>query len=216
MKTVHTLALIAHMFGLVLGVGSAALTDFLFVKCVRAGHVGRTLLVVIRAASNMVIIGYLALVASGIALLASGSPTSSRFWAKMFVVAVIGLNGTIAHTVIFPRLQRGIKARSNDVTIGFLHQTSVVAAVSGVSWATALVLGTWKTTSWPIMAWITVYLLALTSAICASLLLAPMLLRVDHPEFSTTFPILAPRALRANLVITRKPIAVPAAPPRDE
>lgn len=202
MKNTHTVSLVLHLIGLILGFGGAILTDVLFIKCVRSSRAGHTLLLVMKTASSLVIVGYLLLVASGGALLASGSHVSNKFWAKMVVVAVIGINGTAAHHIIFPRLTNKIKQRDNTITITFLHQMSVVAAVSGVSWIAALILGAWKTMSWPIMAWVVVYSLAVTSAVSISLLVTPFALRVDHPEFDEVFPTLTAHANRANLVFS--------------
>lgn len=202
MKVTHTISLIFHLVGLILGFGGAVVTDIIFLKCVRNSRAGRTLLLVMKTASSLVIIGYLMLVVSGIGLLVSGSTITNKFWAKMLIVLVIGANGTVAHMIIFPRLSKKIQRRDNTISISFLHQLSVVAAVSGVSWIAALILGAWKTTSWPIIVWVVVYSLALTSAISVSLLVTPIALRVDHPEFDETFPILVARSNRANMVFT--------------
>lgn len=200
MEVTHTIALIVHLVGLMLGFGGAVLTDIIFLKCVRNSRAGRTLMLVMKTASSLVIVGYLMLLVSGIVLLSTGSEVTNKFYAKMIVVLVIGINGTVANLVIFPRLSRKIYRRENTISISFLHQLSVVAAVSGVSWIAALILGAWKTTNWPIMAWVVVYLLALTSAISVSLLITPIALRVDHPEFDEVFPIIASRSNRANFV----------------
>lgn len=207
MSGIHTAALIVHLVGLTLGLGGAMLSDYVFVQCVRRRKVGSTMLLVVHAASNLVIVGFLLLVASGIALVATGSPTTHKFWAKMVVVLILGVNGTVAHKIIFPRLERKINRKHTTVTIGFLHQMSVVAAVSGVSWFTALILGAWKTTAWPVLAWVVVYLLALSTAVAVSLLITPTVLRVEDPEFEGSFPMLATRAERANFVYQRKAIS---------
>lgn len=200
MKVTHTIALIFHLVGLILGFGGAVLTDAIFLKCVRNSRAGHTLLLVMKTASSLVIIGYSMLFLSGIALLLSGSTITNKFWAKMLIVLVIGGNGTVAHMIIFPRLSKKIQRRDNTISISFLHQLSVVAATSAVSWIAALVLGAWKTTNWPITAWVVAYSLALTSAIAVSLLVTPIALRVDHPEFDQVFPILVARSNRANMV----------------
>lgn len=208
-KTVHTVALIGHLVGLVLGFGGAVLTDIIFIKCVRASRVGRTLLLVMKTASNLVIVGYLLLVASGIALVSSGSTISPKFWAKMVVVLIIGVNGTVAHRVVFPQIDRRVRSRIPNITIGFLHQISVVAAVSGVSWVTATVLGAWKGIHWPITVWMLLYAFTLLTAVCVSLLITPVALHVDHPEFEEVFPTLAARAHRASMVYPRRQLELP-------
>lgn len=201
---VHTVSLIGHLLGLVLGLGGAALTDFIFVLCVRAQRVGRTLLLIMKWSASLVLVGYGLLVISGIGLLASGSHVSSKFYAKMFVVLVVGINGTLAHSVIFPKLAHKIKYHSNEISIAFLHQLSVVAAISGVSWMAALILGAWKTKAQVTVLWALIYLIAVLIAVVMSLLLTPNVLKVEDPDFQDVFPVLAANRQRATLSYPQK------------
>lgn len=185
----HTIFLILHILGLVIGVGGAAATDALFVASVRLKNVGNHLITIMKAASTAVLAGFAMLVVSGVGLVATGSHTSSKFWAKMVVVLIIGINGWMAHRVIFPKLERKVKYRVKRISVGFLHRMSVVAAVSGVSWVTALILGTWKTNQWHIWVWLLGYAFILMASIIGSLLMTPSVLKVDEPE---SFPVLAP------------------------
>lgn len=200
---VHTIALVVHLIGLVFGLGGATVTDLIFVKGVRQRHVGHTLLMVMEAASKVVLAGYAMLVVSGVALITTGTPTTPRFWAKMVVVAVIGLNGIAAHRVTFPRLSAQMETRRADITIGFLHQLSVTAAISASSWYAALVMGAWKSASLSFTVWMTGYLVVLLGAVLMSLLVTPRILRLEDPEFDTVFPILASAALQAASVLPK-------------
>jgi hypothetical protein len=198
---VHTIALIVHLIGLVFGLGGATVTDLIFVKGVRQRHVGHTLLMVMEAASKVVLAGYAMLVVSGVALITTGTHTTPRFWAKMVVVAIIGLNGIAAHRITFPRLSATMQTRRADITIGFLHQLSVTAAISATSWYAALVMGAWKSASLSFTVWMICYVVLLLGAVLMSLLVTPRILRVEDPEFDTVFPILASAALQAASVL---------------
>ena len=88
MNAVHVVALVAHLIGLVLGLGGATMTDVLFVTCIRQRRADETLTLVMTTAARVVVVGYTVLVASGVLLVVSGSPTSQRFWSKMIVVGV--------------------------------------------------------------------------------------------------------------------------------
>jgi hypothetical protein len=200
MKSAHTIALIFHLIGLVFGIGGATVTDLIFVTGVRKRHVGRTLQVVMEAASRVVVAGFAILVASGVVLITTGTDPSPRFWAKMVVVAVIGVNGAVAHLVTFPKLSRMMQTNSTGISIGFLHQLSVTAAISATSWYAALVIGAWKTTWVPFVTWISVYGAITLAAVLVSVLWTPSILRVEDPEFDTVFPVLASATLQSASV----------------
>jgi hypothetical protein len=118
----------------------------------------------------------------------------------MLIVAVIGINGAVAHLVTFPRLSRMMHTNSTAVTIGFLHQLSVTAAISATSWYAALVVGAWKTTAVPFGVWVALYAAATLSIVLIALLLTPRILRVEDPEFDTVFPVLAGPTLQSVAV----------------
>jgi hypothetical protein len=157
---------------------------------------------VVDAVSKVVLAGYSLLVVSGVALIASGThPESPRFWAKMVVVAVIGLNGLAAHHITFPRLADKMNTSTADIAVGFLHQLSVTTAISTTSWYVALVIGAWKISTIPFALWMGGYAFVLMGAVATSLLLTPWVLRVDDPEFETVFPVLASAALQAASIM---------------
>jgi hypothetical protein len=200
MNHIHVSALVLHLVALVLGLGGATMTDLLFVTCVRSRSVGDTLGVVMETASRVVLTGYVLLIVTGIALVASGTHPSERFWAKMAVVAVIGVNGVAAHRITLPQLSRSLRNSSPHVTRAFLAQLSTVAAISLASWYTALLMGTWKSAPWSLAGWLTGYAVVLLFSVGLSLVLTPHVLRARDPDFDSVFPVLAPAALQAASV----------------
>lgn len=206
----HNVSYVAHLVGLVIGLGGATLTDALFVTCVRKRRTGHTMLVVIRRASELVLAGYALLLLSGFGLLLTGSHTSSRFWAKMIVVAVIGANGLAAHFVTFPKIHRKVTV-GHTVNIDFLHQLSIVAAVSVASWYSALVMGAWRSNAWPFIGWLAAYLVLLFAAVSVSMVVSPHVLNATKPGFEDVFPTLHAPAQRAASMMPprRRPLPPP-------
>jgi hypothetical protein len=183
-STLHTLALIGHLVGLALGVGGATVTDLMMVRCIRKRRTDPTLRLVLHAASSCVVAGLVLLVGSGLLLVATGTHPTPRFWAKMLVVVVLTANGTIAHRVTFPRLNRALALGRVDITLGFLNLLAVTAAVSATSWYSALVLGSWKTAHLQVHEYLAIYLFVMSWAVVAALLVTPSLL--GAPRLSGT------------------------------
>lgn len=187
----HLGFLVLHLVGLVFGVGGATLTDLVFVNAVRKKFVSKTVIRVMDHMSQAVIAGFFLLVASGVGLLFTGTDTSPRFWAKMIVVAVVGLNGYLAHRWTFPKLAEKIHAGKRHVSLSFLQLLSINAAVSGTSWYTALFIGTWKMAWIPFAVWVGGYVVLLGLVVLIALLVTPSVLRVDDPAFDGEFPTLS-------------------------
>lgn len=173
---VKTLLTLAHLLGVAVGAGGAFTSDALFLSSVRDGRLSATELRFLKVGSRMVWTGLAILAASGAGLFLTDPPSylaSSKFLAKMTVVAVITANGLVFHAVHIPRLLvhsgggpslRGMLAR---------HKALLLAsgAVSGVSWLTALALGASRTVPLPYAAIVGIYLLLLACAVAAAVLL---------------------------------------------
>lgn len=201
----HTIILVLHFIGLLLGAGGATITDIIFVTTVRKRHANHTLQTIMEVTSSVVLIGYLILLFSGVGLITTGSHPSDRFWAKMVMVGIVGMNGFFAHVVTFPRLSRAMTSRSTDVTTNFVHQLSVTGGISIVSWYGAIIAGTWKSSTWSFGLWVGVYSAILFLAILGSFAITPILLRLDHPDYFDVFPTrVINSARKAQLMRDRK------------
>jgi hypothetical protein len=178
-STLHTLALISHIVGVAFGVGGATATDMVFVRCLRLRRIDQTLATVLELASKLVTAGLVLLTVSGIVLIRTGTHTSERFWAKMVVVIVVAANGACAHWFTFPRLSQAMREGEVRLTVPFLNSLSVAAAVSGVSWYSATILGTWKTAHLHLFQFLGIYGALLALAVIGSLLVTPLVLRAN-------------------------------------
>jgi hypothetical protein len=213
-STLHTLALVGHIVGVAFGVGGATATDMVFVRCLRLRHIDKTLATVLELASKLVTAGLVLLTVSGIVLIRTGTHTSERFWAKMVVVIVVAANGACAHWFTFPRLSQAMREGEVRLTVPFLNSLSVAAAVSGVSWYSATILGTWKTTDLHLFQFLGIYVAVLALAVIGSLLITPLVLRAnvfepivlssddDVPPAEESTPLAPPTNLR-RVVNTR-------------
>lgn len=190
MHDLHLVALVFHLIAMVLGLGGATATDALFVAAVRARKVGKTLTFVMDTLSKLVVAGFLLLVVSGVGLILTGTDPTPRFWAKMLVVAIIGVNGYLAHKKVFPKLACLMSKGRKDISLSFLHLISATAAISATSWYAALIIGTLKIATIPFAVWVGGYLGMLALAVLGAVLMTPKILRVEDPEFNTVFPVL--------------------------
>ncbi len=147
-----TLFLIVHLFGIALGAGGAFISDLLFFKSIRDKKITKTEMGFLILGSHCVTVGLCILVISGAGLFSLDPAkylASSKFLAKMTVVAILALNGIIFHMVHIPRLKR-LAAGKISATIFKRYRWQILASgvISLVSWATAIVLGAFKTIPW--------------------------------------------------------------------
>ncbi len=173
---VKTLLTLAHLLGVAVGAGGAFASDAMFLASVRDGRLSATELRFLKLGSRMVWAGLALLAASGTGLFLTDPPyylASSKFLAKMTVVAVITANGLVFHAVHIPRLLthsgRGPAIREMLAR----HKTLLLAggAISGVSWLSALTLGALRAVPLPYASIMGVYLLLLACAVATALLL---------------------------------------------
>jgi hypothetical protein len=172
----YRIVLIAHLFGLAFGMGGATTIDAIFLLASIRRRVTRELVEVVHAAAALVAAAMVILVVSGIAFFAVGTEATPKFWAKMVIVGVACLNGLAAHRVIFPIIAAGTAPGTGRLHLRPTHArlAAASAAVSGVSWAGALVLGAWHGLTVGMLPILAVYAIMLVGAILFStILVAP-------------------------------------------
>ncbi len=142
----YTIGIMIHVFGAILGAGAAFVSDGMFFSSIKDGRMTATELRFLRLGSHFVWTGVGILIFSGIFLVAL-DPThylnSSKFLAKMTIVAVIIANGLVFHLVHVPVLHRheGIYF---STSAEFRKKSSLIlvsGAVSMISWLSAIILG---------------------------------------------------------------------------
>jgi hypothetical protein len=143
---VYRIVLIAHLFGLALGMGGASTIDSTFLVASRRGRVTRDLVEVVHAAAALVAGAMVLLAVSGAAFFSVGAEPTPKFWAKMVIVAIACLNGLAAHRLVFPLFEAAAASGTGRLHLRpwSARLAAASAAVSSVSWSGALILGAWR------------------------------------------------------------------------
>jgi hypothetical protein len=137
---------IVHLFGVALGAGSAFLSDGMFFKSIKDQKINLTEVGFLKLGSSIVWIGLILLVVSGIGLFLqdpSGYLASSKFLAKMTIIAALIINGLIFHTTHVPRIMRHVDHHlpSSDEFMRKRMFLLASGAISVTSWVSAIILG---------------------------------------------------------------------------
>ncbi len=142
-KTIYT---IFHVFGAILGAGAAFIGDTMFFKTVKDGVIEKTEFEFMQMNSKIVWIGVAILVVSGILLFMTNPERyldSSKFLAKVTIVAVIIVNGLAFHFAHLPNLRKhiGMKFAESSAFRDKSFFLLASGAVSVTSWIFTVVLG---------------------------------------------------------------------------
>jgi hypothetical protein len=145
----HTFLIVSHLLGVVIGMGGAFASDFIFLSSVRDERVTLTELRFLRLGGRMVWSGLFLIFISGLFLFATdpvGYIESAKFLSKMTIVSIIFLNGLVFHLIHIPRFHRHASQHfpSSDEFMRAVPLLIVGGAVSSVSWLSAFVLGAWR------------------------------------------------------------------------
>ena len=161
-----TVLIVLHLLGVAIGAGSAYASDFTFIRSIRDGAIDQKECTRLRRFSRFVWGGLAVLTISGIGLFLTDPShylSSSKFLAKMTIVAVLVANGVIFHQFHLPRLIDGTWTR---------HQRFLI--VSGIlsfcSWGSAIFLGFLRQTPLTYVHLLTLYVGIVAVGICVGLL----------------------------------------------
>lgn len=154
---IETLTLLktAHLLALAAALGPALAADALLVRRGMLRPITAATVEVARFLAQVVAVGLVALWATGIPLAVrtyQANPdfvTNEKFWVKVFIVAVLSVNGLIIHSLVLPHLTRQQGRRLFD-GLGVRTRLALAAAggVSFVSWMFPLYLGVAKELSY--------------------------------------------------------------------
>lgn len=178
---VKELLTIAHLLGVALGAGGAFVSDFLFASSIKDKSFSRTEIRFLNLGGKIVWLGLITLVISGIGLFSLDPAKyleSSKFLAKMAIVAIITLNGIVFHLSHIPRIIRhaGEHFPSSDEFIRKRHLLLISGAISGTSWISALILGSLRTIPYSFGTIMSIYVVVVSTAILVALLLRQRML----------------------------------------
>lgn len=173
----RTALLLLHLFGVVLGFGTALFLDFYLLRHLYWRPVTQSTLELIAFGERLVTVGLMILWFSGLSFLAlyyADMPdklANPKLWAKIAIVCLLTLNGLAIHTVVKPRsharLGRPILAGE---TLTRAFPLLAIAGISVSSWLMAFTLGTVRELNFVVPGWLVfaVYGAVLVAAIAAA------------------------------------------------
>lgn len=167
---------IGHLLGIVLGMGSAFVTDFIFLNSVTDSKLSRTEIKTVKLTSRLVWVGLALAVIFGILLFLMNPDrylASDKFLTKMTIVGIIILNGAIFHFFHIPRMVRhtGEHLPSSDEFSRNSRWLMVSGAISSVSWICAFIFASMRNAKLEYYQMIGAYALVLVVATSIALLL---------------------------------------------
>lgn len=158
---------VLHLFGVVLGLGGAVCSDFLFFKVISDKKITKAEAKGLENVSKWIWLGLAVLIVSGLALYlpeAEKFNGSTKFLVKMVVVTVIILNGFWLNVIVTPKLTRLLKSKSK-----WLRPMAFASgALSITSWLTAMTLGFVQSVPLTFLELLSVYLVIIVVAMHGS------------------------------------------------
>lgn len=144
---------ILHIFGAILGAGSAYVSDSMFFLSVKDSKFTKKEIEFLHLGSKLVWLGIGILVISGALLFSQdveGYMASSKFLAKMTIVGIIVLNGLAFHFKHMPVIERHVGKRLVESKEFRKKASGIVAsgALSMISWTATVVLGVLPFVPW--------------------------------------------------------------------
>jgi len=178
----RTILTIFHLLGVVIGMGAAFMTDMMFIKSTKDKIINEKEISFIALGSRMVWIGLFLIIISGISLFALSPEeylNSSKFLAKMVIVAILTINGIFFHFKHLPFLRKNLNQdltksenfRNNSMTL------FISGGISSISWLSALTLGIFRSIPYGLETILGVYFIILFGAILFSLIFRKIFLR---------------------------------------
>lgn len=169
-------AIVGHLIGVAVGVGSATVSDVLFFRFLKDYRISRQEERVLNVLHPLFWGALVLLVLTGAVLYlhdAAYYAVNPRFQLKVIVVTVIMVNGLLLNVVVSPRLRRisfgGSHTGHHPGELHHLrHMAFALGAISITSWYSALVLGALGMLRFTFAQGIAAYLALLTIAITVS------------------------------------------------
>lgn len=167
---------ILHLFGVALGAGGAFVSDAMFFKSVRDANINSTEVLFLKLGGFIVWSGLVLLAASGAGLFLLDIEhylSSSKFLAKMTIVAILIVNGVVFHLTHIPRIIRHANHHlpSSDEFIRKRSLLAINGAISTTSWISAIILGSLSGLPYSYGTIMAIYGTALCVAILGAILL---------------------------------------------
>lgn len=180
------LYLIIHVFSVILGMGAALISDYLFSAFASDFKINKFEHATFRKLSRLVWVSLYAIVFSGIGVFLSDIAKyahSDKFLTKMTVVFVIIINGYLMKRVLEPVLHKlRFDADFTFHKITLRKKAFILGAISGASWLSAFVLAMLKNLPHTYFEMLSVYGLVVLGAIIMSQIVEKVISREAQKE----------------------------------
>lgn len=173
-----------HLFAVVLGLGSATITDILFFKFLKDYHVSRKEADIMQTLSKVIWVALFVLVVSGVILFLQKPEilsTSGKFLTKCVALLVLICNGLFLNFFIQPKLVKlhfkGVNLKKEEL---FSRRLAfALGAISFSSWYFIFILGSLRGVIISFLPLISVYAVLLVFAVIGSQI---TLYKLSHKE----------------------------------
>ncbi|MCC5906325.1 MAG: hypothetical protein JJU13_08970 [Balneolaceae bacterium] len=136
--------LTVHLLGLVLGLGGAIIIDVMIFHFLGNFKISTREAVIMHLLSQMIVLGLILLVISGIALMFTdlhGYLENPRFLMKMTAVGIVSLNGAVLNLYVAPKMELiSLREEDRESNQTLVKASFIVGAVSAISWLTVFFL----------------------------------------------------------------------------
>jgi len=112
---------LAHLLGLVLGLGAATVKVVLLLRCRASSVFAPVYLQVARPITRLIILGLALLTLSGIGWLLLGYPITSLLVTKLVLVAALWILGPVIDNVVEPNFAKSVPATGQPVSEEFVR-----------------------------------------------------------------------------------------------
>ena len=167
---------VLHIFGAILGAGSAYVSDSMFFLSVKDSRFTKKEIEFLRLGSKLVWVGVAILVVSGALLFfqdVEGYLASGKFLAKMTIVGIVIVNGLVFHFTHMPVIERHVGKKLSESKEFLKKAGGIVAsgALSMISWTATVVLGVVPFVPWDYWTIMALYLAVVAFGIGSGLAL---------------------------------------------
>lgn len=178
--------LMLHVFSVVLGMGAALISDYLFSAFASDFKINKFEHSTFRKLSKLVWVALYAIVFSGVGVFLSNIAryaNSDKFLAKMTIVFVIIINGYLMKRVLEPHLHKlDFDDNFTFHKITLRKKAFILGAVSGASWLSAFVLAMLKVLPYNYFQIISTYGLVVLGAILMAQVIEKIISREAQKE----------------------------------
>tara|TARA_Y100000310_G_scaffold295299_1_gene326512 strand:- start:1821 stop:2369 length:549 start_codon:yes stop_codon:yes gene_type:complete len=163
MSLVYSLALVFHIIGVAVAVGSATIVDYLHVIGLRRSSLEKGLCKIYPKISILINLALILIYLSGFVLVYQKPELleSNLFMLKVLLVIIVTINGLYLQKIISPELDKCVLKGNKYCTSFVLYGSAVSGSISIVTWYSVLILSLTKNLGYSLQQFFVSYLIVL-------------------------------------------------------